>query len=287
MHAMKETAQGKALTRCGLTVKSSEATAWESEVTCGKCGIKALPQFARTRKADKLSAVTETQQTNERNKEMAPRAGATLSLDQDFVEQVVKLRDTDEKKWAEIAEITEVAAGKCMLAYASAHVPKKEIIKNATAKDVVALRRDRSLSWGEISVRVLLPESTCRGMYEEATGESTKGLRIGKGGRHPNEDAPVKRSAKDKATAKGSKAKPETKGADLFADMEPTDIKAAMTGYAIKVTDGNGGTEKFAVKQVKKVANGKALIVDADTGESRTIKLAAVTQISKRKVVAA
>jgi hypothetical protein len=207
----------------------------------------------------------------------------TLQLDRDLVEQVTQLRDQEEKKWDEIGEITGVAVGKCMLAYMSGRVPKKELIKNATAADVVRLRDDQALSWGEISVRAQLPESTCRAMYTDATGNSTKGLRIGKGGRHPGNIEGVH----PKGT-KGSKAKATAKAApagDLFVDVDDSDIAAMLTGYAIKISDGAGNTTPMKVKAVKKVANGKAVLVDGDGGGSRTIKLTAITQISKRKVL--
>jgi len=203
----------------------------------------------------------------------------TLTLDKDLVEQVTQLRDGEEKKWDEIAEATGVAVGKCMLAYMSGRVPKKELIKNATAEDVVRLRDKTVLSWGEISVRCQLPESTCRAMYTDATGNSTKGLRIGKGGRHPGSDTGT---PKAKGTAKATKAAP---AADLFVDVEEADIPEMLAGYAIKVSDGAGTTTPMKVKAVKKVAKGKVVLVDGDTGESRTLKLSAITQISKRKVL--
>ena len=210
-----------------------------------------------------------------------PRA-TTLTIDRDLAEEVTQLRDQEEKKWDEISEALGVAVGKCMLAYMAARVPKKELIKNATAADVVRLRDDQVLSWGEISVRCQLPESTCRAMYTDETGNTTKGLRIGKGGRHPNgvTGVPSKKAA-GKATATKKAAAP---AADLFDGVADGDVAAMLTGYAIKINTGSG-EEKMKVKAVKKVAKGKAILVDGDSGESRTLKLSAITMISKRKVL--
>lgn len=206
----------------------------------------------------------------------------TLTLDKDLVEQVTQLRDVEEKKWNEIAEITGKAVGKCMLAYMSGRVPKKEIIKNATAADIVRLRNKESLSWGEISVRVQLPESTCRTLYTETTGDTTKGLRIGKGGRHPGSAQAPSKKAAGKATA-AKKAAPAAAGP--LDGVEDADVADMLTGYAIKVTDPSGATTPMKVKSVKKVSKGKAVLVDGDTGQSRTIKLTAISAISKRKVL--
>lgn len=211
----------------------------------------------------------------------------TLTIDQDLAEQVTQLRDQEEKKWDEIAEATGVAVGKCMLAYMAARVPKKELIKNATADDIVRLRDEKNLSWGEISVRAQLPESTCRALYTDSTGSTTKGLRIGKGGRHPGNIEGVKRTSKKAAGGKAtaSKKASTTAQAPQLEGVDEADVAALLAGYAIKVTDGAGNTTPMKVKTVKKVAKGKAVLVDGDTGESRTIKLASITAISKRKVL--
>lgn len=203
-----------------------------------------------------------------------PREGSTLTLDPKFVEKVVKLRDTDGKKWDEISDILNVAPGKCMLAHAAGVLPKKELIKNPTAADVVRLRDEQNLSWGEIMVRTMLPEGACRALYSEATGKDTKGNRIGKGGRHPGEgEAKPAKSAKK--APKGGEAP-----AGPLAFFAEDAVKDMLTGYAIKFGDGTA----MKVKSVKKVSKGKAIVVDADSGESRTIKLDSVAQISKRKV---
>jgi hypothetical protein len=280
---MTEVSNGKKTTRCGMLVKPGEATAWESMVTCEQCGIKVVNNPAKSctepSKPDTVRA-TKSRHTDKRKKEEMPRA-TTLQLDKDLIEQVMQLRDQEEKKWDEIAEITGVASGKCMLAHAAGSLPKKELIKNATAEDIIRLRDDQQLSWGQISVRAQLPESTCRTMYTEHSGNTTKGLRIGKGGRHPGSAAAAPSGKKSgKATAKAA-----APASDIFDGVEEADIPAMLAGYAIKVTDGAGNTTPMKVKSVKKVAKGKAILVDGDSGESRTIKLSAITAISKRKVL--
>jgi hypothetical protein len=203
----------------------------------------------------------------------------TLVIDKELADQVVKLRDDEGKKWDEINEITGVATGKCMLAYSWAKVPKGERIKNATAADVVRLRDEQSLSWGEISARTSINENACRSMYEEATKRSTKGNRIGKGGRHPGSAE----GAEPKAAKAPRAAKPAEPAHDLFADLSDEEVAERLSGYAIKVDTGSG-VEPMKVKAVKKVAKGKAILVDAESGASRTIKLAQISQISKKKV---
>ena len=206
----------------------------------------------------------------------------TLNIDKELADKVVKLRDDEGKKWSEINEILGTATGKCMLAYSWAKVPKGERIKAATAADVVRLRDDQSLSWGDISVRTGINENACRSMYTEATKKSTLGNRIGKGGRHPGQSSGEPRA---KGT-KGTKAKAEP-AHDLFAEMDNDAIKAALAGYAIKVDLGEGvvAVKIKSVKLVNKAKN-KAVIVDAETGESRTVKLSAISVISKKKIAA-
>lgn len=205
------------------------------------------------------------------------RDGA-LKLDESLQEQVLKLRDDEGKKWDEIGEITGVAVGKCMLVYSAGHVPKKELIKNATTEDVQRLRDERGLSWGDIMVRTGLNEGQVRALY----GKETKGSRIGKGGRHPGEGGTA--APKVKGEKKAKAAKPAAPAHDLFADMDEAQIKDALTGYAIKVDNGDGTTEPIKVKAVKRATAGKVVLTDGTTGEARTIKMASISAISKKKV---
>lgn len=284
MHMMTATVHGRSDTRCGLNVKSDQATGWETEVMCEGCIVmrskKVYDSLREAALRDRLSAAESNRHTDKGDREMA--RATTLTIDKDLAEQVTQLRDVEEKKWDEIGEITGVAVGKCMLAYMAARVPKKELIKNATDADVVRLRDKMSLSWGEISVRCQLPESTCRAMYTDGTGNTTKGLRIGKGGRHPGDVEGIPRK---KAAGKATVSKKAAAQAASLEGVEDSEVAALITGYAIKVSTGSGDPEAIKVKSVKRVAKGKAVLVDGTTGETRTIKLAAITAISKRKVL--
>ncbi len=53
----------------------------------------------------------------------------------------------------------------------------------ATAENVRELRKDASLSWGEIACRCGVPESKVRKLFTETTDLKSQGQRIGKGGR--------------------------------------------------------------------------------------------------------
>lgn len=50
------------------------------------------------------------------------------------------------------------------------------------------LRDGKALSWGEISVRMAIPESRVRKFYRASGAKKDKGLRIGKGGRFAYQD---------------------------------------------------------------------------------------------------
>lgn len=209
-----------------------------------------------------------------------------LEFDQELVQQLIKLRDDEEKKWGEISEIVGVPVGKCMLVYSSGKVAKKDRIKDATPADIKKLRDGDNISWNDISVRCGIPESACRRMYRDAGGED-RGNRIGKGGRYPGgstkpEGGTAKKAGPGKKTAA---AKPAV---NLFDGKTDEEVTAMLTGYAIKVANGQGGEELIKVKSVKKVntAKGSIVLVDADSGSGRTLKLAAISQVSKRKVVA-
>jgi len=207
----------------------------------------------------------------------------TLEIDSDQLEQITKLR-TEGKKWDEIGEAMGMATGKAMLIFDSGQVGKGEKIKDATPADVKRLRDDLVLSWGKISVRCGLPESTCRGMYRQAGGND-KGNRIGKGGRHPG-TVNGETSPKSGKAAKAAKAAPAPSTfVSPVADIESLeDMKAKIEGYAIKVSLGGSEVDTVGVRLVKKVAGGKILLVDNKTGASRTIKSAAVMAVSAKKI---
>lgn len=204
-----------------------------------------------------------------------------LTVDEKVADQIKSLRDDDEKKWAEISEIVDLPTGKAMLWYSVASVPKSKRIKNATADDVVRLRDDENLSWGDISARCMLSESTCRTMYKDKTGTDSRGLRIGKGGR-PLKEASDLNGTGGKAT-KGKKSSGKTAPAakDPWEGVEQTEeaITKRLTNYSV-MYDG----ERVDVAKVKKVNLEKQTLLVTDTdGKSRTLRMAKVSQISKKK----
>lgn len=205
--------------------------------------------------------------------------GKELAFDAEITEQIVKLR-SEGKKWDEIGEAMDMAPGKAMLIFSASQISKKDLIKNATAADVKRLRDEENLSWGDIMVRTLMTESGVRSLYREAGGDD-KGHRIGKGGRHPGSGA----ATGEPRAPRAAKAKADdTPAVDLLADLDEAGIKEKLTGYAIKVNLGGGELETLAVREVKKAAKGKVVLVDAKTGATRTIKNTTITLISKKKV---
>ena len=209
----------------------------------------------------------------------------TVEFDADISQQIVGLRN-DGSKWDEISQAVGMPPGKCMLIFDFATVAKKDKIKDATPADVKRLRDGENLSWGMISARTSYPESACRSMYEEATGNSTKGNRIGKGGRYPNgTSAPKKVAVAKKGAAPAKKAVAKKVAAPKPSPLDgksPEEIKAAVEGYAIKV-QGDDGEETIKVKAVTK-ASTKTITLRDESGQGRTVKTAAVTMISKAKV---
>ncbi len=204
----------------------------------------------------------------------------TLEFDKEVSDQIVALKE-DGSKWDEISRKMGMPPGKCMLIFNHATVSPKDKVKDASGKDVVQLRDSESLSWGVISARTGYPESTLRGMYEQETGSSTKGNRIGKGGRHPESEGKprAKKAAAKKAAAKG-------KGNDNVPNWDKDsaeDIIAALELRAVKVDTGSG-EEVVRVKAVKRVNKATVALVNEE-GKARTIKKAAIIAVSKNKVV--
>jgi hypothetical protein len=215
-------------------------------------------------------------------------ASSRTEFDKPVLEQVVKLRETEEKKWAEISSIMDLPVGKLMLAYGVAKVKPKDRIKDPAPRDIVRLRDDEVLSWGDIMCRTGLSEGAARALYTEGTGKDTRGLRIGKGGRHPGSNGLVELDEKPAKPAKKAPAKRAPAGMSKevgpLQGLEPDAVKPKLEKYAIQVDTGSG-IEVIKVKQVKRVAKGTIVLVDADTGASRTIKQDSVVKISRKTVV--
>lgn len=230
----------------------------------------------------------------------------------DLGKQVKEIRESEEKKtWAEIAADLEIGTGKVMLAYNYASVRPKDRIKDITPKQVVELRDKEKLSWGIISARSAVPESRLRKMYEDQTGNSTKGNRIGKGGRYvsgvtppakPAKSAPAKKaSATKKATAEKAPAKKSTKKATPAkkaskeaahagapkrgtVDLKSMDfggIQERLTGKKIVRTNSKTGKgEEIRIKKVTDLTDGELTFLD-DGGRQRTVKVEAITRVSR------
>lgn len=58
-----------------------------------------------------------------------------------------------------------------------------DFARHVVGPQVRELRMQGEISWGEISVRLNLPESTCRNGFNKVSDRKDRGLRIGKGGR--------------------------------------------------------------------------------------------------------
>ena len=128
-----------------------------------------------------------------------------LVLDAAFVKAVVKARDKDGLKWDEIAEQMESTPGKCILAHMYGTLPDEDKVTGTMAqrsKAIPNLRDKDLLSWGQISVRVDMPESRVRAVYRDLTGNNDRGNRVGRGGKYPADvDAPP-RAKREKAPPK-------------------------------------------------------------------------------------
>lgn len=234
-------------------------------------------------------------------------------------EKVQKLRDKGEK-WAPIAEAMGVSGGKCMLAYMYVTTPEKDRIKFKTDEDLapkVVKARENELSWGRIAARSGLPESKIKKIWEQTTGKSSKGERIGKGGRHPSENGQVKtaapkakgvaaaKTAKAKASAatakaEAAKAKAATKApakkapakkaaaapkkAKLDILTADTDTLAeALEGRKIKVHSEKTGKDTiFAVRTVKSSDDKNVSIIDAKSSGERTFSRTAIIGVTGR-----
>ena len=123
---------------------------------------------------------------------------------QEQVDKIVSMRE-EHATWDEISEAVGISPGKVTKIHMSASVKPKDRIKGRTEDDIAAAivkaRDEDQLSWGQIMVRSGLPETRCRKIYENVTGNSTRGNRIGKGGRYPDGVIPPERASKGKEEA--------------------------------------------------------------------------------------
>lgn len=173
-----------------------------------------------------------------------------LAARKELGETIVELREGG-AKWEEIAGEVGTSTGRAMLIYFEATVKPKDRIKGANDEElgekIAAARDDDKLSWGQIMARTGLSETKCRKLYEEATGNSTRGHRIGKGGRYPDGTTPPPRPAKTrekpakKAAAKKAPAKasgPAAAAKKIAGLSEISDIADAVKGKMVTHADG-------------------------------------------------
>lgn len=240
---------------------------------------------AAAKKAAKKVAATEESSGSSREEKQA----ANLELGK----QIKELRD-EGKSWAEISEETGIGQGKAMLLHMYASVAPKDRIKGASDEELaekIVEARNNGLSWGQIMARTGLGEAKCRKLFEEASGETALGNRIGKGGRYPTgvtpPEKPAKKAAKATKASKKSAGKAESNGSvemppagTPLADFSLAQLKARLTGKVVTVNRQGGGVERVSVKNVKSVKNGELSLTDKD-GKSRTILLAHVKSATK------
>lgn len=217
--------------------------------------------------------------------------------DMDIEDDVVALRDTDPPiKWDEIAVRLGVSSGKAILAYMKATLSPKEKVKGSytdRCKAIPGLRDDEAMSWGQISVRVDMPESHARGVYESLTNKSTRGNRVGRGGRYPKEEDPTPRKAgtpRKAAAAKAAapaKAKVEATGKKSFTEMNLAELQERLNGAVMKVKRSDGREQNLSVKEITGLKKGEITFTDGKTGGVRTVMAEAIVNAGKPKAVKA
>jgi len=219
---------------------------------------------------------------------------------QALMAQVVEMREKDpQPTWEDIAEETGIAANRVMFLYMQAKVRPKDRIKGKTDEElgaaIVVARDEDLLSWGQIMARSSLGEAKCRSLYVKATGKTTKGNRIGKGGRWPaGQDSP-----KDEKPAPKAKAKATPKKAAKKAPAKKAASKAKGNKWVGKtyeeMSDGmDGKTVTYKVKgkqhriKVEAVADltgegaDAELSLESADGESTVITVGSVVRVASR-----
>lgn len=216
----------------------------------------------------------------------------------ELAEQIVAARE-DGMKWEEIATQFKTSTGKAMLLHAEATVRPKDRIKGASDEElggkIAAARDEDKLSWGQIMARSGLSETKCRNLYTAATGDPTRGHRIGKGGRYPNgqeppanEKAPAKAK---KAPAKKAPAKKASSGlkaaAAKIAKIEPDNVEGlskAVVGKTVSFKNGRKQTRVKVADLLDITGAGPDMeltIADADDNEA-TVVVKTITGVAAR-----
>lgn len=239
--------------------------------------------------AKKAAAPKKAAATTEETSAREARKAENMAL----AERIVELREND-NNWATISEETGVGQGKAMLLYMYATTEDSDKINLTGNEDKdgpkIVKAREAGLSWGQIMARTGIGEGKLRALFEAASGESTLGNRVGKGGRYPTGSAPAKKAAKAVGkTAKASKAAEadSVSGVELppagtpIADFTLAQLKKRMNGKTATLNKNGGGVERIKVKTVtKKSKAGEISLINQD-GASRVILASAIKAITK------
>lgn len=239
----------------------------------------------------------------------------------DLAKQAVDLRDKQELAWHDVAGRMDVSVGRAMLAYNFGKVKPSERVKadsdEALARAIVKLRDNEELSWGIISARTGEGEMRCRALYESVKGPgSTKGNRIGKGGRYPGGGGgkkPIKKATAKKAPAKkttavkkstgaakrptkkaaGARKAPARKAAKAgssggsapgthpLSGLGLTELKSRLEGKPITILKGSGKDENLKIRTVKDLDAADTLTVITENGNQRNFVVTAVRRVGK------
>lgn len=220
----------------------------------------------------------------------------------DLAQQIVEAREAGDK-WEDIASKFGTSTGRAMLLHMEATVRPKDRIKAANdeelANKIAEARNEERLSWGQIMARTGLSETRCRSLYESATGLSTRGNRVGKGGRYPDGTIPPARGGEHKeAAAKRATAKkaPATKApaakspaipqsAAKIAKMESVkEIADAVVGKAVTFKQGGKQTRVKVADLLDVTGTGESAeltVSDADENET-TILVSNILKVAAR-----
>lgn len=239
-------------------------------------------------------------------KKAAPKSNSDASLRK----QVRALRE-EGTPWPDIAGKLEISQGKAMLLDLESQIRPEDRISGdpddtSFGKKIVKARDDQLLSWGQLMARTGLPESRLRKIYEDTTGNSTKGNRIGKGGRFPDGEGPAKTNGSKKATkaTKGTTKKVAKKAAGAkktakkaaaskksgqpaaavtaLAEMDLDGLRERLSGKTIEVKSQNGGpTRKIGVALVKELRENGDISFTDDKGKARFVQVADITKAGR------
>lgn len=234
-------------------------------------------------------------------------------------DEVVRLRDKENKNWSEIAEELDIGQGKAMFLYMKVNAEPLTFKDDADlAKKVVALRTGKEPeSWGLISARSGVSEGKLKKLFEEASGNPARGQRIGKGGRYPGEangaakatavkktaakttkaagkTAKVAKTAAKSTKATGKKATGAKKGAanpqssavqpgqlTPLSDLTLEELQARLNGKVITVAMEMGGERKVAVQRVTGVTRDGELKFSDKDGKSRVVLISHILRAQR------